>query len=139
MAKRSRIKINSSLARKMEMLDQDIEDEVKVNLMNIANTAVNLSPVDTGSYVNSFSFSVGPGRPRGKSSRNKPKNQDILTQRESGLQNLVNDISRITDFSTKDSIVLRNSSPHARVVENGGANWRHQGYRVFTQIRDIYG
>jgi hypothetical protein len=49
----------------MEQLDIDIEDGLKNALMRMSRTAVDMSPVDTGSYVTSFSFSTGGGRPRG--------------------------------------------------------------------------
>ena len=60
--------------------------------------------------------------------------------RKEGLNNLNSDITKITDFSTKDTIVLRNGSPHAQKVETGKAkNWKRAGYKVFAQIRNIYG
>ena len=52
------------------------EDAVKEELVSIAQSAVSFSPVDTGAYVTSFSFTTGAGRPRGKSSDNKPKKQN---------------------------------------------------------------
>ena len=45
------IKINSSFYKKMEILDEYVEEYVSDQLIDIAQTAVNLSPVDTGAYV----------------------------------------------------------------------------------------
>ncbi len=123
----------------MRKIDNLIEDGVKERLQSIARTAVNLSPVDTGAYVTSFSYSVGAGRPRGKSSDNKPKGQNPEAKRQESLSNLNSDIAKITDFDTKSTIVFTNGSPHARDVENGGPKWRKAGYKVFAQIRNIYG
>ena len=136
---RSTVKVNTPIKKKMRKIDDLIEDGVKERLQSIARTAVKLSPVDTGAYVTSFSYTVGAGRPRGKSSDNKPKGQNPEAKRQEGLNNLNSDIAKITDFDTKSTIVFTNGSPHARDVENGGPKWRKAGYKVFAQIRNIYG
>ena len=57
-----------------------------------------------------------------------------------GLNNLLNDINSIQDFNYRDTIVLRNGSPHAIDVEEGGANWRlTQPYKIFERVRNKYG
>ena len=136
---KSRIKVNKPISKKMRKIDDLIEEGVKERLHSIARTAVKLSPVDTGAYVTSFSYSVGAGRPRGKSSDNRPKGQNPEAKRQEGLNNLNSDIAKITDFDTKSTIVFTNGSPHARDVEHGGPKWRKAGYKVFAQIRNIYG
>lgn len=136
---KSRVKVNTPISKKMRKIDDLIEDGVKERLHSIARTAVKLSPVDTGAYVTSFSYSVGAGRPRGKSSDNKPKGQNPEAKRQEGLNNLNSDIAKITDFDTKSTVVFTNGSPHARDVEHGGPKWRKAGYKVFAQIRNIYG
>ncbi len=122
----------------MDILDEYIEEYVSDQLVDIAQTAVNLSPVDTGAYVTSFSYSTGAGRPRGKSSDNKPKDQNPQAMRQEGLSNLMSDINKI-DLKNTTSITLRNASPHAYDVENKGPTWRRPGYKVFAKIRNIYG
>ena len=132
------IKINSSFYKKMEILDEYVEEYVSDQLIDIAQTAVNLSPVDTGAYVTSFSYSVGAGRPRGKSSDNRPKQQNPQAMRQEGLSNLMGDINKV-DLKNTTSVQLRNGSPHAYDVEEG-TNWRRTaGYKVFAKIRNIYG
>tara|TARA_R100000951_G_C2483483_1_gene132245 strand:- start:7 stop:417 length:411 start_codon:yes stop_codon:yes gene_type:complete len=132
------LKVNSSFYKKMEILDEYVEEYVSDQLVNIAQTAVNLSPVDTGAYVTSFSYSTGAGRPRGKSSDNKPKGQNAQAMRQEGLSNLMSDINKV-DLKNTTRITLRNASPHASDVENRGPTWRRPGYKVFAQIRNIYG
>ena len=132
------LKINSSFYKKMEILDEYVEEYVSDQLIEIAQTAVNLSPVDTGAYVTSFSYSVGAGRPRGKSSDNKPKGQNAQAMRQEGLSNLMSDINKV-DLKNTTRITLRNASPHSSDVENGGPTWRRAGYKVFAQIRNIHG
>lgn len=133
------VKVNPSYQNKIDSLELSIEEAIRDKLERIANTAVNLSPVDTGSYVTSFSFSVGAGRPRGKSSDNKPKDQNVGSMRQEGLSNLISDLNKITDLRSTTSITLRNGSPHATDVENGGPSWIRSGYKVFAQIGNIYG
>jgi hypothetical protein len=126
-------KINPSLRKKFAALEQRAEDAVRDKLVDIAQTAVSYSPVDTGAYVTSFSYTVGAGRPRGKSSRNKPTNQDSAAMRQEGFGNLVSDINRIPNLLNTTAITLRNGSPHAATVE-----YKH-GYHVFAKVRNIHG
>jgi hypothetical protein len=133
------IKINSSFNQKMDKLDETVENAVYNKLFDIAQTTVDLSPVDTGAYVTSHSFQTNTSsRGRGKSSRNKPRKQNKQAMRQEGLNNLVQDINAL-DLSSTEKITLRNDSPHARVVEYGGPNWKIQPYGVYTQVRNIYG
>ena len=135
---RSVIKVQPSFKDKTKSLDGMIDSSVKDKLIDISETAVGLSPVDTGAYVTSFSYSVGFGRPRGKSSDNKPRRQNAQAKRQEGLSNLLSDVNKITDLTNAGSIVLRNGSPHAMDVENGD-KWIRSGYHVFTKLRNIYG
>lgn len=127
-----------SFRKKMEQLDIDIEDGLKNKLMRISRTAVDMSPVDTGSYVTSFSISTGGGRPRGKSSENKPKASIKQAARDLGYDQLVSDINKL-DLSNTTRFNFRNGSPHATDVENGTHWKRTAGYKVFAKIRNIYG
>ncbi len=133
------IKINSSFNQKMDKLDETVENAVYSKLVDIAQTTVELSPVDTGAYVTSHSFQTNTSsRGRGKSSRRKPRKQNEQAMRQEGLNNLVQDINAL-NLSDTTKITLRNDSPHARVVEYGGPNWKVQPYGVYTQVRNIYG
>ena len=129
MAKQTTIKINKSFEDKIEQLEDLVEEKVKDQLEYIANYATIVSPVETGAYVNSFSFLVGAGRPRGKSSDNRPKaNREAAINEARG--NLYADISKL-DLSQMDSVTLRNGAPHAEAVE--------KKYSVFTKVRNKFG
>lgn len=137
------IKTSVVVNRSFEQLQKDTEilnDQfTERKLFDIAETAVNASPVDTGAYVTSFSFNVGGGRPRGKSSENKPKKQDISGKRQEGLANLASDIARAKNLGKITTIELRNAAPHATDVEYG-ENWsKTSGYFVFAKVRNIHG
>lgn len=121
------------------LLGQTVEDAVKDRLISMAQTAVSLSPVDTGAYVTSHSFkSNSSSRGRGKSSDSKPRGQNPQAKRQEGLDNLISDINSL-DLSADKKFTLRNDSPHAAAVEHGEFWPRANGYFVYTQIRNIYG
>ena len=118
-----------------EMAEQAVEEQVK----RIADFAVNttltsksnkgkMGAVDTGAYITSFSISYGRGRPRGKSSRRKQRNNpDLVGLGEVARANLYSDISKV-DFLNTSTVYLRNASPHAEFVE-----YKH-GYYIFAKI-----
>jgi hypothetical protein len=80
---------------------------------------------------------VGAGRPRGKSSKNKPKANEQAARNE-GLSNLTQDLERIPSLLDTTRIELRNNSPHARDVERGEGWPKTNGYFVFTQLKRKY-
>lgn len=131
-----------SLQRKIDGLKALAEQQVERKLVDMAVDAVGLGtirvPVDTGAYVTSFSFNVGAGRPRGKSSKGKPRNQNAVAKMNEGLSNLIQDIERIPSLLDTTRIELRNNSPHARNVERGEGWPRTNGYFVFTQLKRKY-
>ena len=135
---KSTLTVNSSFYNKLKHLDALAVDSVKGRLEDIARTAVDFSPVDTGAYVTSFSYTVGSGRPRGKSSDNLIKGQSPEGKRQEGYANLMEDINRINDIEDLDNIQLRNGSPHAIDVEYG-ESWYGSGYFVFAKLESTYG
>ena len=139
---RTQLKVMPSLQRKIDGLKQLAEQQVERKLTDMAVDAVGLGtirvPVDTGAYVTSFSFNVGAGRPRGKSSKGKPRKQNAAAKMNEGLSNLIQDIERIPSLLDTTRIELRNNSPHARDVERGEGWPRTNGYFVFTQLKRKY-
>jgi hypothetical protein len=135
---KSTFTVNASFYKKIKGLEVEVLGGVKGKLEDIAKSAVDLSPVDTGAYVTSFSYTIGAGRPRGKSSDNLPKGANIQSERDAGYNNLAQDISRIKKLEDLDNIQLRNGSPHAVDVEYG-ESWYGSGYFVFAKLESIYG
>ena len=135
---KSTITVNSSFHKKIKGLEVEVLGGVKGRLEDIARTAVDYSPVDTGAYVTSFSYTIGAGRPRGKSSDNLPKGQSLEGKREEGYGNMLQDISRINNIEDLDNIQIRNGSPHATDVEYG-EDWYSSGYFVFAKLESTYG
>jgi soluble cytochrome b562 len=130
---KAKIDISKVFDEKIRLLEQTAEEAVRDKLIDVAQTATNISPVDTGAYVTSFSYNVGAGRPRGKSSKNKSRGQNPEAKRQEGFNNLVSDINKIPNLLDSPVIVLRNGSPHATAVE-----YKH-GYAVFARVRNIHG
>jgi hypothetical protein len=144
MSKQSTIKINKSYNDKTLLLGQTLEDRVKDKLLSIADTAIALSPVDTGAYVESFSMlpvNKGGGRSKRSEVRTPSVYKGTASRQqftETARNNLYGDIEKYA-ISEGDKVVLRNRSPHAQDVEESGPSWRKPGYKVFAQIRNIYG
>jgi hypothetical protein len=132
MAKQVSVKTNSSLKKKLNLLGDSRDEFLEKALMEIANYAVNSSPVDTGAYVLSHSIlPYGANGGRMRSSDNKPPNQNIEATRQHALGQLQSDINSL-DFDGLEGITLRNRSRHARDVED---KW---GYGVYRKIRDAF-
>jgi hypothetical protein len=115
----------AAIARKIEAAKTSILEEVKNEFAAIARDAVRFSPVDTGAFVTSWSFETGKsGRPRGKSSLNRPEATDKEGMRKEGEQNLLSDIDKIPDLESTKVAILRNGAPHAEYVDYGDSKDR---------------
>lgn len=133
-----KITLNPNFAKKLDSLEEDLTERMKISTIMMANDTINWSRpfVDTGAFITSWSVtSGGRGRPRGKSSHGKPRLKGNPSAQqakaEEGRSNLMSDISRI-DFDTATRITLRNGAPHAVYVD---AKHPH----VKAKLRNKYG
>lgn len=119
----------SSLKRQSERVKEEIEAETSIRLQSIADDAIAFSKpfVDTGAYITSWSFIVGSGRPRGKSSRRRPRGQDAESMASKGRAQLEQDLNKVDLYNTT-ALFLSNGSPHSEYVE-----YKHN-YRVFERL-----
>lgn len=124
------ISINqASLSAKIKKLEAKVEEEVKDELERVAWSLVSGSPVDTGAYVLSHTFSETGGKAgRGLSSNNKPRKQDWGTKAGEAMSQLRSDINA-ADLS-KGHGIFRNRAPHAVDVENK--------YLVYAKSKDRF-
>tara|TARA_R110000772_G_scaffold250239_1_gene364854 strand:- start:170 stop:568 length:399 start_codon:yes stop_codon:yes gene_type:complete len=131
---KSKIKVNSSLKKKLSRIREIADNGVEEELHQIADTAINLSVpfVRSGAYITSFSFNTAAGRPRGYTLHGRPQ-ADPQERANVGRQQLTSDIDRIKDPSEVGTIVLRNNAPHA------GYTAVEKWYRVFEQVSNIHG
>lgn len=115
----STFKINSSFYDKLTKSKKSVEDRAKNRLLEIAQSLVEYSPVDTGAYVTSHSAKANNTRSRGRSrsSAGRPRNQDRQEKHFEGYQQLASDI-RSFDMEDLSKVTFRNDSPHARLVED---------------------
>ena len=135
---RATVNVDKVMQDLRKEIQERVDEGVKDVLVQVANTAVNLSPVRTGAYVTSFSFAVGEGTRSNSNNDPSAKSVNKASARQDGLSLLLSDINKIKDFSAKKRIALRNNSPHALNVENG-EGWKRDGYKVFGTIRREYG
>jgi hypothetical protein len=116
------------------------EVAVKERLEKIANHAVDISPVDTGAYVESFSMvKAGQGGGRSRTSKGKLRQQNPEAKKQVAKEQLASDIAKFNiaeDLATgQTKYTLRNRAPHARIVEDGEGWKKRGGYNVFAEIR----
>lgn len=135
--------VRKSFYDKLSKLEDRVEDHLKDKLHEIANDAINFTmgqngrgrpAVDTGAYISSFSFALGRGRPRGKSSRGRQRGMlgmasSFATEARTELSS---DIER-ANLDSSNTITLRNAAPHARYVEY------KNGYLIFARLRRKHG
>jgi len=137
------VRINQSFYQKIDAVSEKVESELGKRLFAVARTAVLASPVDTGAFVNSWSFKDNLGGGRSKSSRNKPKGVLDQPQKLTSLRNLARDINAALEGqSTKGyrktgieipagDYYLMNRAPHAESVE--------RKYKIKSRVRRQHG
>ena len=116
MANSVTIQVSTTFEDKLKELDEQIEADKREAVRQRAITALKYSfPfVDTGAYMTSWSIATGRGRPRGKSSRGRPK-MDASAAFQEALTDIDTDIAKL-DMS-KEEFTLRNGAPHEPYVE----------------------
>lgn len=137
------IKVSPTLQRKIDSINELTEDAVERKMLQVAEDIVRLSPVDTGAFVNSWSFKDNLGGGRSKSSKGKPRGRNKDSERGKSLNNLVNDILKTVDSgSTRGSVragleisaanyYFLNRAPHAKNVD--------LKHGIQAQIRNLHG
>lgn len=131
------VTINDSFYKKLGRIKELAEEEVKLRAKDIVDYAVDISPVDTGAYVESFSVVPrGAGGGRMRSSKGRPRKQNRQAVQEQEKARLSQEIDTL-DIAEAGGFTLRNRAPHANDVEYG-ENWIRDGYYVFTQTRDRF-
>jgi hypothetical protein len=117
MAKQTTFKINDRFKNLRKELEQHKEESITNVVLNIAETLVKLSPVDTGAYVTSHSVkSNTSSRGRSKTSHGKPRGQNTLNKQQEGLDNLVQDINAL-DFDNLNTITIVTIVPMLRLLK----------------------
>ncbi len=125
-----KIKVSPALKKKLAEIEEMLEDAVERRMTDVARTVVLASPVDTGAFVNSWSFKDNLGGGRSKSSRGKPRNQPDQPNKLAALNNLAKDINVALSGDSKrgyrkvgieipvGEYYFLNRAPHAQKVED---------------------
>jgi len=133
------VRVNPSLDQKIENLRQGVLGTTRKVFQEMAADAVRLTPVDTGAAVTSFSFKSNRSSGRSRSSRGKPRRQNVAAMRKIGYDQLMADLA-VIDFRSVKAVTLSNNAPHWRVFNNN----RKQGVKIpngrwiFEQIAAKY-
>lgn len=114
--------------------------EVQKRLQEIGDYAIDVSPVDTGAYVESFSIvKAGAGGGRSRTSKGKPRQQNPEAKKQQAKEQIAQDVAALNlkeDMAAAQTkYTLRNRAPHAKMVEDGESWAVREGYFVFTKVR----
>ena len=123
-------------------IDELIGDRIEEKLVSFGNYAVEISPVYSGAFVNSWSLvpiGSGAGRSRissydykGNTSRLKhPERANPTEQKATARVNIANDAkTHSKSIVEKGGAVLTNRAPHAEIVD--------RKYLTVTRVRDRF-
>jgi len=136
---------NRAVGNRLSDILKDVEmrlDGVKEQfLLEMAKELTDISPVDTGDYV--MSHKIGTTSIAGQFTGNFRSigegGQDPALFRETAYNGLALSIEALPKDAK--TIFIGNNAPHAQAVEEGGANWKRQGYKVYAIVRnraDVY-
>ena len=138
----------ASIQATMKAIKDKIEnltaEQVEEKLKEVVNYAVDISPEDTGAYVESFSLGRAGftgGRMKDSEAKGRIGIKANGASREKAKSFLLGDIQGMDiKKMLADGLVkftLRNRAKHAKDVENG-ENWKRDGYHVFRKIRSKF-
>jgi len=121
-----------TFAKRSGNFRQLAEEMQRKTLEAMAHKAVDVSPVDTAAYVDSFGFND----PQGFSSRGRTRGQDEGASKGRNKARLSAEVAAL-NFS--GPVVFGNSAPHAGIVETGArfsdGRSPQAGKQVFGQVR----
>ena len=112
------ITINKNFYKKLDQFLESADEEAIIKGQEVVTYAVQISPVQTGAYVDSFAVvSRGGGSgTRSRSSSGRPKEPNPEGLRESVAAALRTSVSTMKPSET-GGFTLTNRAPHASVVE----------------------
>lgn len=127
----TQVTISPSFQAKMDKLDELLGEKIEEKLVSLGNYAVEISPVKTGAFVESWSLRpIGSGSGRRRSSDNKPL-KDNASAKADARTNIATDAARFSnEIADKGGAVLTNRSPHAKDVD--------MKYQTVGRVRDRF-
>ena len=125
------VTISPSFQKKMSKLDKLVGEAIEEKLVSLGNYAVQISPVQTGAFVESWSLSpIGTRGHRYENSNNRPL-KDNESAKAAGRSNIAADANTYKkQIVEKGGAVLANRSPHARDVD--------KKHLTITRVKDRF-
>ena len=123
------VTVAQSFFKKIALLEEKVEQRVMEKASDIVTDAVDLSPVHTGAFVESWQIN-----PRGERSRRARSSAGRTplpegakeAKRETEKSRLLSRVASF-DFSTLDGFTLTNTAPHNEFIE--------ENPRVYTGLK----
>ena len=126
------VTVRPSLQKKLDGVKKLYGDKVEEQLVNLGRYAVQISPVYSGAFVESWSLRpIGSGGGRSRQSRDEQV-PDVQAKKEEAKAMIEGDAVRFKEqIIEKGGAVLTNRAPHAKEV-----NDKHQ---TINRIKDTFG
>ena len=128
----SSIRINqASLDKKQKKLESFIEEKLEDTLVNIGTYAVQISPVYSGAFAESWSIRpIGSGGGRSRQSRDE-RVPDVQAKKEEAKGNIRSDVATYSkQILENGGAELNNRAPHAKEVD--------AKYATIATVRDKF-
>lgn len=113
------VTVAKSFFSKIKLLEEKVEVGIKKKASEIVDDAVDLSPVDTGAFVESWQINPrGDRSRRARSSENRPRLPEASKQQKRD-QEKARLNSRVASFEMKslDGFTVTNTAPHNDGIE----------------------
>jgi len=127
----AQITISPSFQKKMSKLEELIGNQIDEKLLSLGDYAVEISPVYSGAFVESWSIRpIGSGGGRSRKSRPE-KVTDVQSKKEEAKALIAQDVAQYSDQILKSGgAVITNRSPHAKEVDTK--------YATVARVRDRF-
>jgi hypothetical protein len=114
----TQVTVSPSFQAKMDKLDELVGEKIEEKLVSLGLYAVEISPVDTGAFVESWSLRpIGSSGGRRKQREGKPS-KDTASAKADARQNILTDAARFKDqIVDKGGAILVNRSSDAKEVD----------------------
>ena len=114
----TQVTISPSFQAKMDKLDELLGEKIEEKLVSLGNYAVEISPVDTGAFVESWSLRpIGSSSGRRRQREGKPS-KDTASAKADARNNIATDAARFSnEIVDKGGAVLVNRSSDAKEVD----------------------
>ena len=123
------VTVAQSFFKKIALLEEKVEQRVMEKASDIVTDAVDLSPVYTGAFVESWQINPRgerSRRARSSAGRNPLPEGAKEAKRETEKSRLLSRVASF-DFSTLDGFTLTNTAPHNEFIE--------ENPRVYTGLK----